>query len=328
MITHEVGNKIRYFRKQKGLSQEKLALLAGLDRTYLAGVESGKRNATIIGRYPIEVFGHVYTDMGEEAVYDRNCQHCPYLGRECTKPRKSEPHIKVGICTLGYKGSFLDHYEPVIICPYRFLDEVVYQSIHDRFFPDWENTRWVKEVNMGVSGNVDYVAVKTDEKGTTVDDFFCIEFQANGITGSPYPYVKDLLRVGHYEGNYTYGMNWANEFMKTMMQQVYKKGQVVSQWNRKIVFVIQDVALQYLESAVDTSELRADMNDVLHFMTYSLRWNEKDNKFDMYHDRWVSTDLEGVNKILAGANSSDYLTEEKFLRNTIRKGKEDDVLSD
>lgn len=48
MITHEVGNKIRYFRKQKGLSQEKLALLAGLDRTYLAGVESGKRNATII----------------------------------------------------------------------------------------------------------------------------------------------------------------------------------------------------------------------------------------------------------------------------------------
>lgn len=281
-----------------------------------------------IGRYPIEVFGHVYTDMGEEAVYDRNCQHCPYLGRECTKPRKSEPHIKVGICTLGYKGSFLDHYEPVIICPYRFLDEVVYQSIHDRFFPDWENTRWVKEVNMGVSGNVDYVAVKTDEKGTTVDDFFCIEFQANGTTGSPYPYVKDLLRVGHYEGNYTYGMNWANEFMKTMMQQVYKKGQVVSQWNRKIVFVIQDVALQYLESAVDTSELRADMNDVIHFMTYSLRWNEKDNKFDMYHDRWVSTDLEGVNRILAGANSSDYLTEEKFLRNTIRKGKEDGVLSD
>lgn len=48
MITHEVGNKIRYFRKQKGLSQEKLALLAGLDRTYLAGIESGKRNATII----------------------------------------------------------------------------------------------------------------------------------------------------------------------------------------------------------------------------------------------------------------------------------------
>ena len=47
MITEDVGNRIRYLRKQKGLSQEKLALKAGMDRTYLAGVETGKRNATL-----------------------------------------------------------------------------------------------------------------------------------------------------------------------------------------------------------------------------------------------------------------------------------------
>ena len=47
MITHEVGSRIRYLRTQMGLSQEKLALKAGIDRTYLAGIESGKRNATI-----------------------------------------------------------------------------------------------------------------------------------------------------------------------------------------------------------------------------------------------------------------------------------------
>ena len=34
-------------RSEMGLSQEKLALKAGIDRTYLAGIESGKRNATI-----------------------------------------------------------------------------------------------------------------------------------------------------------------------------------------------------------------------------------------------------------------------------------------
>ena len=48
MITKDVGNRIRYLRKQRGISQEKLALIAGIDRTYLAGIESGKRNATII----------------------------------------------------------------------------------------------------------------------------------------------------------------------------------------------------------------------------------------------------------------------------------------
>ncbi len=48
MITEEVGKRIQDIRKSKGWSQEKLALNAGIDRTYLAGIESGKRNATIV----------------------------------------------------------------------------------------------------------------------------------------------------------------------------------------------------------------------------------------------------------------------------------------
>ena len=47
MITDDVGNRIKFLRKQMGLSQEKFALKAEIDRTYLAGIESGKRNATI-----------------------------------------------------------------------------------------------------------------------------------------------------------------------------------------------------------------------------------------------------------------------------------------
>jgi len=42
-----VGKRIRLIRNKKGLSQEKLALKSDLDRTYLAGVESGKRNISI-----------------------------------------------------------------------------------------------------------------------------------------------------------------------------------------------------------------------------------------------------------------------------------------
>ena len=46
-ITEKVGYRIKQLRSQLGLSQEKLALKADLDRTYLAGVETGKRNVTI-----------------------------------------------------------------------------------------------------------------------------------------------------------------------------------------------------------------------------------------------------------------------------------------
>lgn len=48
MIRVDVGKRIKYLRKQMGLSQEKLALKAEIDRTYLASIESGKRNVTIV----------------------------------------------------------------------------------------------------------------------------------------------------------------------------------------------------------------------------------------------------------------------------------------
>lgn len=47
MITDDVGKRIRELRNEKELSQEKLALKADIDRTYLAGVEQGKRNLSI-----------------------------------------------------------------------------------------------------------------------------------------------------------------------------------------------------------------------------------------------------------------------------------------
>lgn len=278
-----------------------------------------------IGKFPIEVFGHCYTDRSKECNEAWKKQYCPYLQKECTKPRKSEPHIKVGICTLGYNSS--SECTPVIVCPFRFLeDDIVFNSVKKRFFNAWKSVKWVKEVNMGVSGNVDYVAAKIDPDSNKVTDFFCVEFQANGTTGSPYPYIKDLFKYGKYKDSYTYGLNWANEFMKTMMQQVYKKGNVVKTWNKKIVFVIQDVALKYLRENVDTSDLRQKEDDIIHFLTFKEVWDDKCNKFTLKEDEWVSTDLEGINKILAGANEKDYLTKEDFLKNVIAKGRSDGVL--
>lgn len=42
-----VGRNVRQLREEAGLSQEKLALEAGLDRTYVSGVERGVRNPTV-----------------------------------------------------------------------------------------------------------------------------------------------------------------------------------------------------------------------------------------------------------------------------------------
>lgn len=47
MITEIVGSRIKTLRIEQNISQEKLALKADLDRTYIAGVESGKRNLSL-----------------------------------------------------------------------------------------------------------------------------------------------------------------------------------------------------------------------------------------------------------------------------------------
>ena len=46
-IKQKLGLKIKELRKAKGLSQERLANLAEIDRTYLPTIEKGERNVSI-----------------------------------------------------------------------------------------------------------------------------------------------------------------------------------------------------------------------------------------------------------------------------------------
>jgi len=47
-VQRQFGDRVRDLRKQKGLSQESLALACDLDRTYIGGVERGERNISLL----------------------------------------------------------------------------------------------------------------------------------------------------------------------------------------------------------------------------------------------------------------------------------------
>ena len=47
MLTKYLGDRIRELRKAIGLSQEKFSLKIGMDRTYFASVDAGKRNISL-----------------------------------------------------------------------------------------------------------------------------------------------------------------------------------------------------------------------------------------------------------------------------------------
>ncbi|MEA5512096.1 helix-turn-helix transcriptional regulator [Crocosphaera sp. UHCC 0190] len=47
MADHAFGKVLQRLRKSKGLSQEELSLLSGLDRTFISRLEGGQRQPTI-----------------------------------------------------------------------------------------------------------------------------------------------------------------------------------------------------------------------------------------------------------------------------------------
>ena len=47
-IKEKIGKRLRELRTAKGLSQEKFSFECGLDRTYIASIEQGKRNVSVV----------------------------------------------------------------------------------------------------------------------------------------------------------------------------------------------------------------------------------------------------------------------------------------
>lgn len=47
ILVRKVAQSVRTIRKSRDLSQEELADLSGLDRTYISGIERGVRNITL-----------------------------------------------------------------------------------------------------------------------------------------------------------------------------------------------------------------------------------------------------------------------------------------
>lgn len=47
-MLNQFGERLKELRKQNGISQEKFAAQIGMDRTYYASVENGKRNLSLM----------------------------------------------------------------------------------------------------------------------------------------------------------------------------------------------------------------------------------------------------------------------------------------
>lgn len=96
-----------------------------------------------IKRRPTEVFCYDCDENIDEKSFKLAVkqQYCKYIKATCVKPRKSEPHVKVGICSIGASVAGSRSLQPVIICPQRFKDELVFETIRAKYLSEWKNVK-------------------------------------------------------------------------------------------------------------------------------------------------------------------------------------------
>ncbi|CCK80027.1 helix-turn-helix domain-containing protein [Desulfobacula toluolica] len=73
------GKKLRSLRTSKGLSQEKLAELSDLDRTYISSVELGKRNISIVNICRLSAVLKIETSEFFDIYYPECLSGCIFI---------------------------------------------------------------------------------------------------------------------------------------------------------------------------------------------------------------------------------------------------------
>lgn len=263
-----------------------------------------------IEKHPVEFYGEFYTNR-DAAEEGRKEDHCPFLGSTCKKRRKSEGE-SIGTCSVGYRGRGQAEYKPHCICPHRFETDEILGDVEELLTDAGEYFTTPEVPLLGTS--IDYVAGKRDSSGKVID-FAGVEIQALDTTGSVWPYREayydDSESMDDTDG--TFGINWAMSLTKTMMQQAFKKGKVFRDWDENLIFLVQDVSIDYIRDNYDDSGLRsARSDDPVHFYSYSLDYDYEKERYCWEPDEKLSADIEGVTNMMVAPEDQQPPTRNEF----------------
>jgi hypothetical protein len=252
---------------------------------------------------PLEFYGRLVTDDASLAAALRK-QACPFLGRRCEKPRKSDPKQTIGACVVGHGGA------PLIICPHRFIQrDQIFLDCVGLLMPKLQYLI-VREVSMP-GGSIDYFLVGM--RGGEIFDYCGVEIQSLDTTGSGgiWQAREDPSR-GAAAASYAYGINWKMS-AKTILVQLHHKAASFEALGKKLVLVVQREFFSYVTREFDVSQLRpAQKQDPIHFHIYDPV--SLNSRLQVVLTDRRSTDVGGVERMLKLGRSPDILESEVIRR--------------
>lgn len=224
-------------------------------------------------------------------------QRCSYTNKRCYKVRKSNPETSIGTCSVLYGKTP----EPVIICPVRLIErrQIFTDCFHLLTTHEPGNElHIIPEVSIP-GGSVDYFLVSA--KDGKVKDFVGIELQTLDTTGTVWPERQRMLKDldiprsdDAEESNKTFGMNWKMT-AKTILVQMHHKVQTFEHINKKLVLVVQDKLLNYMNKEFKFDHLKAPalIGDSMHLHAYKID-NAGAGDYKISMSSRLSTDADGI----------------------------------
>jgi hypothetical protein len=295
--------------------------------------------------YISEIFGFPPTNKSEKAQEMRQNHLCPFQGDhiECDPVNKKSNLTdengrlllthQTGACSVLHKFRGRTREEPVIICPYRFLEKdingktIVFKFIKEKFFAN-KNIFIVKEIGLGAYGRADWMICEyKNENKKEIIDYAHLEFQADATTGT-----RNLVLCAKdfFEGkditkeNYKYGLN-SKASIKDSSLQMIDKGYLFQKLGKKSIWVIQDTLFEILCGIYnikmnDITETECPIENNLIFVVVGLEYKSQFKFYNLVVKKCFSTTPSDLQKAI----SDKPVIPEEVIKNSILSKLESD----
>lgn len=226
---------------------------------------------------PAELLGYRLEDERAKSAALKREMICRFTRENCIKKthyaKESGKRASSGICSVWYNGL------PHITCSKRQLqNDLIFRRTSELIL---ETTDYVlfPERSLGRYGRIDFIVAKYDRSQARILDFFGLEIVSIDTTSTRglNEAISDRLK-GKLKKDYVFGLNFAHT-VKLMITQLILKGSITEKWNKKYVWVIQDVLFKYLQSLTGFSATDGIGENSIVFYLTSMAFDESKQCF-------------------------------------------------
>lgn len=238
-------------------------------------------------RRPSELLGYKFEDPVLDKIIQQDPLPCKFTENPCIKKThyadESGKRASSGICSAWYNEI------PHITCSNRQKENSLIFKNTSKLILKTDEYILFPEKGINPYGRFDYIIA--NNKNNKLNDFFAMEIVSIDTTSTRglNEAVEDRF-YGELSDKYKFGLNFAHT-IKLMITQLILKGLILEKWNKKNVWVLQDVLYDYLKNLIGLELQNYNKNDSIVFYITEIDYKSNNKLYELKENRIMSTNV-------------------------------------